>query len=66
MQPAFHLVQKRRELWAKLAVLWPLVSGSFPVRADLLGQKSVIGRSKCETGRIKGRAVVLPGKQETG
>ena len=54
--------EKRRELWAKLAVLWPLVSGSFPVREIRLEE---VGGWAVEmrAGRIGGRAVVLPEKQ---
>ncbi|MGI9447850.1 MAG: hypothetical protein ACR2NI_09390, partial [Pirellulales bacterium] len=57
--------EKRRELWAKLAVLWPLVSGSFPVREICLEE---VGDWAVEmrAGRINGRAVVLPEKQVAG
>ena len=54
--------EKRREIWAKLAVLWPLVSDSLPVREICLEE---VGDWAVEmrAGRIGGRAVVLPEKQ---
>ena len=52
---------KRQELWSKLAVLWPLVSGSFPVRQIGLHEVGDWARDM-RSGRIKGRAVVVPGK----
>ena len=56
---------KRRELWSKLAVLWPLVSASFPVRQIGLQEVGDWARNM-RSGHIKGRAVVLPGKKVAG
>ena len=56
---------KRRELWSKLAVLWPLVSASFPVRQIGLQEVGDWARNM-RSGLINGRAVVLPGKQVAG
>ena len=56
---------KRQELWSKLAVLWPLVSGSFPVRQIGLHEVADWARDM-RSGRITGRAVVVPGKQAAG
>ena len=57
--------EKRAQLWARLAMLWPLVSGFFPVQT--IGLKE-IGEwaSRMRAGRIVGRAVVLPEKQAAG
>jgi acrylyl-CoA reductase (NADPH) len=54
--------EKRQELWAKLGVLWPLMNSAFPVRhigLQEIGDWAVEMRS----GRIKGRAVVIPEKE---
>ena len=57
--------EKRAQIWARLAMLWPLVSGFFPVQT--IGLKE-IGEwaSRMRAGRIVGRAVVLPEKQAAG
>ena len=54
--------EKRNELWAKLAVLWPLMSGVFPIRQIGL-QEVGDWAAKMRSGRIGGRAVVLPQKE---
>jgi NADPH:quinone reductase-like Zn-dependent oxidoreductase len=54
--------EKRQELWAKLGVLWPLMNSAFPVRhigLQEIGDWAVEMRS----GRIEGRAVVIPEKE---
>ena len=54
--------EKRKQLWARLALLWPFVSGLFPVQKICLKE---IGdwASQMRGGQIMGRAVVLPRKQ---
>ncbi len=56
---------KRRELWSKLAVLWPLVREAFPVRQIGLHEVGDWAHDM-RSGRIKGRAVVVPGRQVAG
>ncbi|MBT7727481.1 MAG: zinc-binding dehydrogenase [Planctomycetaceae bacterium] len=54
--------EKRQDLWAKLGVLWPLMNSVFPVRhigLREIGEWAVEMRS----GRIGGRAVVIPEKE---
>ena len=51
--------EKRQALWAKLAVLWPLMNSAFPVR-HIGFQQIGAWAAEMRSGRIKGRAVVIP------